>query len=166
MRSNPKLVLIAGAIAALASVRCARHTDPPETTPQPDEVSVGYGTQAKGDVTGAVTSVPAAELGGGQPLRIEELLRGRVAGLEIVYLPGGNVAFKIRGNTALRRDQEQHALVVVDGVMIPASGMASAIAGLIPEDIKRVDVLKDVASTSIYGMRGAGGVIVITTTRR
>jgi TonB-dependent SusC/RagA subfamily outer membrane receptor len=53
----------------------------------------------------------------------------------------------------------------VDGIPTTAGQLQSALSGVLPEDIRQVDVLKDVASTSIYGMRGAGGVIIITTRR-
>lgn len=163
-----KAMVIAGTAAILAASGCGRSagTPPPQPEAEPEEVAVGYDTRPSDDVTGAISSVSGREIADAQPMRIQELLRGRVAGLEIVELGGGNVAFRIRGTAALRPGHEQYALVVVDGVMIPAYSMQSALAGLIPEDIRQIDVLKDVASTSIYGMRGAGGVIVITTTRK
>jgi TonB-dependent SusC/RagA subfamily outer membrane receptor len=147
----------------LALTSCGRSANRPAV--DPDDVSVGYGTRGADDVTGAISSVSAAELGDARPLRIEELLRGKVAGLHIIHGPNGNYAFRIRGTPSLN-GREQYALIVVDDVLIPEYGVGSALAGLVPEDIKRIDVLKDVASTSIYGMRGAGGVIVITTNRR
>jgi TonB-dependent SusC/RagA subfamily outer membrane receptor len=161
--TNKSMATILGGAGLLALAACGR-SQRPEITPAPDDVQVGYGTQSRDGVTGATTSLSGEKLDDARPLRIEELLRGRVAGLQVINLPGGNFAFRIRGTSSIL--QQQDALVIVDGVMIPEYTLRSALAGLIPEDIKRVDVLKDVASTSIYGMRGAGGVIVITTTRR
>ena len=70
---------------------------------------------------------------------------------------------RIRGVNSMANDREP--LLIVDGIPIRSGGISSALAGLLPEDIKRIDVLKDIASTSIYGMSGAGGVIIITTRR-
>ena len=73
------------------------------------------------------------------------------------------MTFRIRGTNSLQNDRAP--LFVVDGIQIPDHGVHTALAGLTPDDIRQVDVLKDVASTSIYGMRGSGGVILITTRR-
>lgn len=162
---------LAGA-ALLALAACSRQPRPssPATAPtdgaQPgsapgDSVQVGYGTQRRDKVTGAVTSMSDTEISR-RPLQLEQLLRGRVPGLQIIYR-GNDVLFRIRGNNSANTDEEP--LVVVDNVMIPSSQLSSALSGLTPGDIKRVDVLKDVASTSIYGFRGSAGVIVITTKR-
>lgn len=135
----------------------------PPAGPEPGDVDVGYGTQPEAKVTGAVSSISEKDVGSGRPLRIEELLRGRVPGLQVVALRGGGYTFRIRGTNSLLLDQEP--LVIVDGVPIQAGNVDSALAGLTPEDVRQIDVLKDVSSTSIYGSRGAGGVILITTRR-
>ena len=124
-----------------------------------DSVQVGYGAQPKDKVVGAVSSMSSKEVSR-RPLMIEELLRGRVAGLEIINR-GNTITFRIRGTGAMLADQEP--LVVVDGIPIDSQSLDSALSGLTADNIRRVDVLKDVASTSVYGMRGAGGVIVIMT---
>ena len=154
----------------LCLAACSGQSHPPTPPPEPVGVDVGYGPQPKDRVTGAVTSLSEQELGN-RPLRIEEFLRGKVAGLQIIQT-GMSVRFRIRGTSSIQRDPknasretEQDALVVVDGVMISNEALNSALAGLVPGDIKQVSVLKDVASTSIYGFRGAGGVILITTKR-
>ena len=95
--------------------------------------------------------------------RIEELLRGRVAGLQVSNGPNGRVTFRIRGTSSLLNQREP--LFVVDGHQVPDGGVHTALAGLMPEDIRQIDVLKDVSSTAIYGVRGSGGVIIITTRR-
>jgi TonB-dependent SusC/RagA subfamily outer membrane receptor len=122
-------------------------------------VNVGYGAQPKDKVTGAVTTLSSSDLTA-RPSNIQQLLRGKVAGLDIVQ-NGSTVTFRIRGANSLNINQEP--LVIVDGVMIQSGNIVNALAGLTPDDIKQVNVLKDVASTSIYGGRGAGGVILITT---
>lgn len=129
--------------------------------PEPREVDGGYDTRDADEVTGSVTSIAGESLGRARPMRIEELLRGRVPGLQVVNMPGIGMAFRIRGTNSLQN--EQPALVIVDGVHIAPNSLSSALAGLLPDDIKQVDVLRDVASTSIYGNRGAGGVILIKT---
>lgn len=149
-------------VAVLTLGGCAGPGLPP-AGPAPGEVDIGYDKQDEEDVTGAVSSVSDARLSDGRPLRIEELLRGRVPGLRIVKGPDGRFTLRIRGTDSLLYDQEP--LVVVDGIQITAGSLHTALVGLTPEDIRQIDVLKDVASTSIYGMRGAGGVILITTRR-
>ncbi len=90
--------------------------------------------------------------------RIEEVLQGRVPGLQVTRLPNGDYQLRIRGSNA-------EPLVVIDGMTVPPSAVGSALAGLNPRDILRVEVLKDAASLAMYGSRGAGGVLVITTRR-
>jgi TonB-dependent SusC/RagA subfamily outer membrane receptor len=153
-------ILLAAAIVILAG--CGGPGLPP-AGPEPGDVDVGYGTQKEGQVTGAVTSISEKEVSNASSLRIEELLRGRVPGLQLIQLPGGRISFRIRGNSSIRNEQEP--LFVIDGVQISAGGVQSALASLAVEDVRQIDVLKDVASTAIYGMRGAGGVIIITTRR-
>jgi TonB-dependent starch-binding outer membrane protein SusC len=147
-------------VAVLALAACGR--SPRASAPAPaDSVQVGYDTQSKDKVTGAVASLSSSQVTR-RPLQLEQLLRGRVPGLQILYR-GNEVTFRIRGNNSATVEEEP--LVVVDGIPIPSSQLGTALSGLTPDDIKRVDVLKDVASTSIYGFRGAAGVIVITTKR-
>lgn len=156
--------LFAAGVALIALVACGAPGLPP-TGPAPGEVDVGYGTQDADQVTGAVTSVGDDDLGNFRPMNVEELLRGRVAGLQIIPQPDGSYRFRIRGSPTVGTEQPE-PLFVVDGIQISGNSLNDALAGLSREDIKQVDVLKDIASTSVYGMRGAGGVIVISTTRR
>jgi TonB-dependent starch-binding outer membrane protein SusC len=154
--------------ALLTTAACGRSPQPSPTPASPaarDSVEVGYGAQPKEKSTGAVTALSSQDVNR-RPLRIEEFLRGKVAGLQITRGPNGPV-FRIRntGASASANDPEE-ALVVLDGVPIPSQGLGAALAGLSPEDIKQVSVLKDVASTSVYGMRGSGGVILIVTKQR
>lgn len=150
--------------AALATLAGCGAPGLPPAGPAPGDVDVGYGTQPAEDVTGAVTSVSGGAVNESGPLKIEELLRGRVAGLHITPLPDGQgFRLRLRGTNSLLADIEP--LVVLDGMHISTGELNNALAGLTAADIRQVDVLKDVASTSIYGMRGAGGVILITTRR-
>ena len=153
--------------AAMIGVAACGGRGLPDAGPKPGEVDVGYGTQPKENVTGAVTTVTDSAVRAARPLRLEDLLRGKIAGLEVVTRRDGRQVLRIRGGTpSLVGAQEQEPLILVDGVPIASDALASALAGMTPDDIRQVDVLKDVASTSIYGTRGAAGVILITTTRR
>ena len=149
--------------AALIAVAACGGPGLPPAGPQPGDVDVGYGTQPGEQVTGAVTSVPGEPNSGGA--RIDELLRGRVAGLQIIPKPEGGYTFRIRGITTLTGEPPE-PLFVVDGNQVSAAQIENALAGLTRDDIRQVDVLKDIASTSVYGTRGVGGVIIINTKRR
>ncbi len=153
------LVVAFGGVAAFAMAACGGSGR--LSQPAPDHAEIGYGTQADRDVTGAISSLSESQVGTARPMALEDLLRGRISGLQIIQGPGGRVSFRIRGTQSMLYDQEP--LIVIDG--IPLRGGASALAGLMPEDVARVDVLKDLASTAIYGSRGAGGVILIRTRR-
>jgi len=159
--SRAVIVLLVSA-AALTSA-CGGPGLPP-AGPAPGTVDVGYGgSQGKDETTGAVTSISDKGVSAPGPVGIEELLRGRVPGLQVIKGAGGRVTFRIRGTNSLMNDQEP--LFVVDGVQIPAGQVQTALAGVLPQDIRQIDVLKDIASTSVYGTRGAGGVIIINTRR-
>lgn len=164
MSTSMTLPRIPTAAIVLIAVACGAPGLPP-AGPAPGEVDVGYGsTQPAGEVTGAVTSVTAAKFSGPRPVGLEELLRGRVPGLQV--RPSGNgrgYRIRIRGMNSLLRDIDP--LIVVDGAHVPAADLGAVLAGLTADDILQVDVLKDVASTVIYGMSGAGGVIIINTRR-
>ncbi|HYW96135.1 MAG TPA: SusC/RagA family TonB-linked outer membrane protein, partial [Bacteroidales bacterium] len=120
-------------------------------------VVVGYGTRKKSLVTGAISTVTEADIDQGINLRAEQALQGRTAGVVITNnsgQPGDNVSIRIRGTSTPNGAQP---LILVDGV--PVGG----IDYLNPGDIARIEVLKDAASSAIYGTRGANGVVLITT---
>ena len=150
-----------GGAAALVLVAGCGGPELPPAGPAPGEVDVGYGARPAGSTTGAVSTVSEDETATAQ-LRIEELLRGRVAGLQVITTATG-VSYRLRGQNSILSDQEP--LFIVDGVPTSSAQLRSALSGVATEDIRQIDVLKDVASTSIYGIRGAGGVIIITTRR-
>jgi len=123
-------------------------------------VAVGYGTMKKSDLTGSVASVKSDELEQKSTVSIESALQGRVAGVQIKTTsasPGGSSSIVIRGGNSINSSIEP--LYVVDGFPMDADE-ASLIS---PLDIKSIEILKDGASTSIYGSRGANGVVLITT---
>ena len=95
---------------------------------------------------------------------IAELLQGRVAGLEVIRSPTGDISLRIRGGlNSLHNDADP--LLVIDGMPVLPAAVSSALKSIKPHEIESIEILKDVSSTSVYGMRGANGVIVITTKR-
>jgi len=130
-----------------------------ESLEELDEVVVvGYGTVKKKELTGAVAQVKAEDIEGFVTPDVASALQGQIAGVNIVSgsgEPGEEASIQIRGITSLTGSNEP--LYVVDG--IPQAGNP----GLSINEIETFDVLKDAASTAVYGTRGAGGVILITT---
>jgi len=123
-------------------------------------VVVGYGTQKKSDVTGAVASVSAEQLMNRPVPNAMEALQGKVAGVDVTTneRPGTVGSVRIRGNRSLTASN--NPLYVVDGVPLLSE---SSIETLNPRDIESMDILKDASATAIYGSRGANGVIIVTT---
>lgn len=123
-------------------------------------VDIGYGRVDKGSITGAVATVngDAAREAGAKSLG--EMLAGRVAGVDVTTAPGGGIKVRIRGAHSINGNSEP--LFVVDGMplMNTSNGVLRDIN---PYDIESISVLKDVASTAIYGVRGGNGVILIRT---
>ncbi|PAM92025.1 SusC/RagA family TonB-linked outer membrane protein [Flavobacterium sp. IR1] len=131
----------------------------PESQTLNEVVVVGYGTQKKSVVTGAISSVKAKDLESLPITRVEQALQGRVSGVSIAAnagQPGSPSTIRIRGFTTLNNNDP---LWVVDGVIIDNGG----IGYLNQSDIESIEVLKDGASGAIYGSRAAAGVILVTT---
>ncbi|MFD2036308.1 SusC/RagA family TonB-linked outer membrane protein [Belliella marina] len=124
-------------------------------------VVIGYGTQRKSDLTGAVSSVSSANLQERPVTNVEQALAGRAPGVNVSTnsgRPGGQTNVRIRGNNSVNASNSP--LYVVDGVI-----GAGPINYLNPNDIASMEVLKDASATAIYGARGANGVIIVTTKR-
>lgn len=120
-------------------------------------VVIGYGTQKKKVVTGAIESISAEEISSTAVTRVEQALQGRAAGVQVQSQsgqPGEQPSIKIRG---IGTDYNSEPLYLVDGVAV------NSIDNLNPGDIESLEVLKDAASSSIYGARAANGVVLITT---
>lgn len=129
-------------------------------------VVVGYGTQRKRDVTGAVKSVGSEEFNKGIINAPQQLLQGKVAGVNVTSAsgePGAAQGISIRGPGGVRTGSTP--LFVVDGLPLDNSstGGGDPLNFINPADIETIDVLKDASATAIYGARGANGVILITT---
>ena len=131
-------------------------------------VTVPYGGEQSGrEQTGAVASVTPAEFNTGRIISPEQLISGKVAGVQVIdnNEPGGGIAVRVRGGTSATASNDP--LYVIDGVPLQVGGGTSAgrnpLNFINPRDIENVTVLKDASSTAIYGSRGANGVILITT---
>ncbi|PAM93921.1 SusC/RagA family TonB-linked outer membrane protein [Flavobacterium sp. IR1] len=130
-------------------------------------VVVGYGSQKRSDVTGAISSVKSESFNKGVVANAGQLIQGKVAGVNIVAAsgePGANQDIIIRGVGSLRSGTTP--LYVVDGFALDntTNGVASNPLNFInPQDIESIDVLKDASAAAIYGSRAANGVVVITT---
>lgn len=135
-------------------------------------VVVGYGTQKRRDLTGAVASLPENLLR--QPVSsLDQTLKGGVSGVQVTQTsgqPGGGVSIRIRGGASIQGGNEP--LYVIDGFPVynqtESTGVGSGtpvnpLASINPADIESIEVLKDAAATAIYGSRGANGVILVTT---
>jgi TonB-dependent SusC/RagA subfamily outer membrane receptor len=142
-------------------------------------VVVGYGTQKRGNITGAVASVNPEVIKDRPITNIEEALQGQVTGLSISSTggqPGAATKMNIRGISSVSGSSQP--LIVIDGFPmndVSTSGggglegfsaQMSAFAYINPDDIESIEVLKDASATAIYGNRGANGVIMITTKKR
>ena len=158
-----------------------------ETNALNDVIVVGYGSRKKSEVTGAITSVKAADLMQTPVANLAQGLQGRVAGLQITQnnaAPGGSISVRLRGTNSINGSSEP--LYIIDGVQIqnntapgvsgpPTLGNISGVGGnanqvsslsfLNPNDIESIEVLKDASAAAIYGSQAANGVIIITTKR-
>lgn len=136
-------------------------------------VVIGYGTQKKSDVTGAVSSIKSEELKT-QPLTsVDQGLQGRASGVQVTQSsgqPGAVASIRIRGGNSIQGGNEP--LYVIDGFPVyggggldtPGAGPnLNPMATLNPNDIESIEVLKDASATAIYGSRGANGVVLVTT---
>jgi len=141
-------------------------------------VAVGYGTQNKKDLTGAISSVGIKDIQNQPASNIETLLQGKAAGVYIQKssgAPGGTLSIQVRGRSSVNAGTEP--LYVIDGVPVYNSNEdpggssygtysgTNALVSLNPDDIASIEVLKDASATAIYGSRGSNGVIIITTKR-
>ena len=129
-----------------------------DNTTLEDVVVVGYGTMKRRDLTGAVASVTGDKLAANPVATVAEALQGQLPGVNVISQdgrPGGTMSIRVRGGGSIT--QSNDPLFIVDGVQV------SSIDDIAADNIESIDVLKDAASTAIYGARGANGVILITT---
>lgn len=128
-----------------------------ESTLLDQVVVVGYGTQKKSDLTGAVGTVKAKDIERIPTANIEQALQGKVAGVFVTPnsgVPGAGAVIRIRGTGTLNN---ANPLYVIDGMITYDASLVN------PQDVQSIEVLKDASAAAIYGSRGANGVIIITT---
>jgi TonB-linked SusC/RagA family outer membrane protein len=131
----------------------------PAATTGEEVVVIGYGSQKRSSVTGAVSKYQNEKLDETPSSRLDQALQGKIAGVQIQNISseaGSDPKIQVRGLTSI--NQSQGPLVVVDGHPVP-----DGLAFVNMADVQSVEVLKDAASSAIYGSRGSGGVIMITT---
>ncbi len=133
-----------------------------------DAVVVGYGTTRKKDLTGSVSSVSSKDFNNGLVSSPEQLINGKVAGVQIMSSSGSPTAgstIRIRGGASLNASNDP--LIVLDGIPLEIGGISGNDGNFLslinPADIESMTVLKDASSTAIYGSRASNGVIIITT---
>lgn len=129
-----------------------------ETIGLNEVVAIGYGTMKKRDLTGSVASVKGEQLASIPVANVAQAMQGRLSGVNVISQdgrPGATMSVRVRGGNSITQSSEP--LYVVDGVEV------SNINDLPADNIESIDVLKDAASTAIYGARGANGVILVTT---
>ena len=141
-----------------------------------DVVVIGYGTQKKSDLTGAISTIKAAELQQSKAISFMDAMQGRSAGVQVTSSsgePGAATTVTIRGTNSFNSGTQP--LYVIDGVQIDvnnaevaSSGLGSTaqsnpMAGINPSDIASIEILKDASATAIFGSRGANGVVLVTT---
>jgi TonB-linked SusC/RagA family outer membrane protein len=143
-------------------------------------VTIGYGTQRRRDLTGAVGSVTSDDIQRTPVTSVEQALQGKVAGVQVTNgsgQPGSTASVRIRGGNSIAAGNDP--LYVIDGVPVAASADGTntytletqgvsglnPLAALNPSDIESVEILKDASATAIYGARASNGVILITTKR-
>jgi TonB-dependent SusC/RagA subfamily outer membrane receptor len=155
----------AGRLVALVALGACQ-TYQPASTASPeravDSVAIGYGSQSRRDVTGAVSSLSGEVAQRNSPTSVADMLDGRFPGVEVRRLASGGVSVRIRGVHTFKGDAEP--LYVVDGIPQHVR-YGGALNDIDPRDVQSIEVLKDAGSTAVFGARGANGVILITTKR-
>lgn len=130
-------------------------------------VVVAYGSRRRGDLTGSVTAVTSKDFQKGNIASSEQLLVGKVPGLEVTTgggSAGGGSRIRIRSGASLNASNDP--LVVIDGVPVESNGIAGSgnlLNTINPNDVESVSILKDASATALYGSRASNGVIIITT---
>ncbi len=140
----------------------------PDATVLAETVVIGYGVQRKTDLTGSVSSLSSKDFNEGMISSPEQLINGKLSGVQITSAGGSPTAgstIRIRGGASLNASNDP--LIVLDGVPMEVGGSVSGGGNFLslinPNDIESMTVLKDAASTAIYGSRASNGVIIITT---
>lgn len=137
-----------------------------------DVVVIGYGRRQKRDVTGAISSINTDDIGDDVLPSLESAMQGRAAGVQVTTsngLAGSSINVKVRGTNSISAGSQP--LYVIDGIPVTDGDFSpgnmgagfNALSDINPNDIESIQILKDAAAASIYGSRGANGVVLITT---
>lgn len=121
-------------------------------------VLIGYGTQRKSDLTGAISSISSKDFEKQPIFRVEDALQGRASGVQVSKnsgAPGADIKIRIRGSNSISSDNQP--LIVIDGII------GGELKSINSNDIQSMEILKDASATAIYGSRGANGVVLVTT---
>ena len=154
-------------IGTKTSIEVSLSTDEKQLS---EVVVVGYGTQQKKDLAGAVTQIKGEVIENLPVQSFDRAIQGRMSGVQVSGnsgIPGGAVTVRIRGTGSINAGN--NPLYVIDGVQVEGGDLSrsitssNALAGLNPNDIESIDVLKDASAAAIYGAQAANGVILITT---
>lgn len=157
---NYNVLKIAPAFLLLGTMLHAQQNDTVRKETEIEQVVlIGYGKQKKTDLTGSITALTTEDFNKGAVTTAEGLINGRSSGLVITQsgTPGSEATIRVRGGSSLVASNDP--LLVVDG--LPLDGVS--LSTINPNDIESFSILKDAASTAIYGSRGSNGVILITT---
>lgn len=149
-------------LCALSAACASGHGRGSRAQPQ-DSVSVGYGKQSRKDVTGAVSSIDTESQRNNSAMQLEQLIQGRVSGVEVIRVDAGRISLRIRGASSLNSTTEP--LYIIDGMKVHAESFTDAMAGINPADVASIEILKDAGATAIYGSEGANGVVIVNTRR-
>ncbi|MDE6135878.1 MAG: TonB-dependent receptor [Muribaculaceae bacterium] len=140
----------------------------PNSQTMEELVVIGYGVQKKNDLTGSISTISEKDFNGGVISSPEELINGKVAGVQIINSggsPNASSTIRVRGGASLNASNDP--LIVLDGVPMEVGGSVSGQSNFLslinPNDIESMTILKDASSTAIYGSRASNGVIIITT---
>ena len=160
MRIRPTTASVAMCVALASIVACSRQPDVRPSRPEGETVSDGYGEKAR-EQAGGVSTASYGAATEQKVGRVEEMLIGKFPGVE-VSRAGSDYSVNIRGTASFMSGEQP--LWVIDGVPYEV-GAGRNLGWLNPADVTRIDVLKNPTETGIYGVRGANGVIVVTTRR-
>ena len=132
-------------------------------------VVIGYGVAKKSDLTGSVTAIKPDSKNKGVVVNAQDMLTGKVAGVNITSndgTPGGGAKIRVRGGSSLNASNDP--LIVIDGLAMDndgVKGLSNLLSVVNPQEIESFSVLKDASATAVYGVKGANGVILVTTKR-
>lgn len=159
MRNYSTVLKIAPAFLLAGTMLQAQQKDSLRQREIEQVVLVGYGSRNKTDLTGSITALSEKDFNKGAVTSAEGLINGRSSGVIITQsgTPGNEAVIRIRGGSSLLASNDP--LLVVDG--LPLDGVS--LSSINPNDVESFSILKDAASTSIYGSRGSNGVLLITT---